>query len=869
MCQRAHHHLFRVDSGSAASDFATPAAGAHYAPDLVLEPEHLALDVAFDLAARSVRGTASTTVRARSAGGRVLVLDAVSLAIESVSCDRPITHTYDGKALTITFAEPVSVGERRTVTVRYAVKDPITGLVFSDAPAFIASDHETQRARYWIPCVDHPAVRTTLEVAVTGPSDWHLLGPGVLVGETTSGTEKTARFELAQRCPAYLLCVALGDFARLDGGTHVDPSGNEVPIAFFCAAGEGGKLERTFGPTKEMMDWMVAKLGRPFPFPKYDQLSVPRIGGAMENISLTSWDDFALLDERGALDRRLRIDTVNVHEMAHSYFGDSVVIKDYAHAWLKESWASYMESVWIEDAISLDEATFYRSEEIRDYRAEADERYQRPIVTRHFDSAWDMFDMHLYPGGAARLHMLRKKVGDAAFWAGVRDYLTTFDGGTAETADFVRALEKHSGLSLQRFFDEWILSPGYPKVKASFAWDAEKKTATVTLEETQKNGEENVGDEAKTKKIGLFELPMVVAFELADGTWERRTVTLTDRATATLACDEKPLAIVLDPDGDLVFSLTFDPGVPMLERALAAPTVTGRIQAARALGAQADAAAVDALRARFSREPIWGVRVELARALGEAGTKRAAEALAELLGVEKDHRVRAHLARAAGNYRDPNVEAALVAFLARDDVKRGGEGAHAAALEALGKQRGDAHLDTLREHTLDYPCWGFVQRGACAGLAETRSEGAEEILEAALDPGQRRPVRMAAAEALGALGKWLSPPGRARALDRLVDLGRDPDYGTRLAASRALAALGAHEAAAAFDAIERMAAAQDHPRIRRAARAARGGDTGGGPTEKLTKRVEELEERLRKLERSSEKLEGPSLPGADPSSLKD
>jgi hypothetical protein len=162
-----------------------------------------------------------------------------------------------------------------------------------------------------------------------------------------------------------------------------------------------------------------------------------------------------------------------------------------------------------------------------------------------------------------------------------------------------------------------------------------------------------------------------------------------------------------------------------------------------------------------------------------------------------------------------------------------------------------------------------VQRGACAGLAETRSEGAEEILEAALDPGQRRPVRMAAAEALGALGKWLSPPGRARALDRLVDLGRDPDYGTRLAASRALAALGAHEAAAAFDAIERMAAAQDHPRIRRAARAARGGDTGGGPTEKLTKRVEELEERLRKLERSSEKLEGPSLPGADPSSLKD
>ncbi len=839
MCQRAHRHVFEAHSSSAPADFATAAATPHYAPHLVLEPEHLVLDVAFDVAARTVRGTASTTVAARSEGGRTLELDAVSLDIESVSSDHAIAHAYDGKTLTITFAEPVAVGQKRTVDVRYTATRPITGLVFSDTPAFIASDHETQRARYWIPCVDHPAVRTTLEVTVTGPAAWHLLGPGVLVGEITHGADKTARWKLEQRCPAYLLCVALGDFAREDGGTHVGPSGKEVPIAFFCAKADGDKLDRTFGPTREMMDWMVKRLGRPFPFPKYFQFSVPGIGGAMENISLVSWDDFALMDERAVLDRRLRIDAVNVHEMAHSYFGDAVVIKDYAHAWLKESWASYMESVWVEDTISRDDATFYRSEEIRDYRTEADDRYLRPIVTRRFDSAWDMFDMHLYPGGAARLHMLRRKVGDAAFWAGVQDYLTAFDGATAETTDFMRCLEKHSGLSLQRFFDEWITSSGYPKVKASFAWDAEKKAATVTLEETQ-------ADDAK--KVGLFELPMVVAFEVTDGVWERQTVTLTERATATLACEDRPLAVVLDPDGDLVFSLTFDPGTPMLSRALDAPTVAGRIQAARALGAQGDPRAVDALEKRFSTEPFWGVRVELARALADAGTANAAAAIARLVGVELDHRVRAHLARAAGCYRDPGVEAALVAFLARDDVQHGGEGAHAAALEALGKQRDDAHLDTLRKHVVDYPGWGFVQRGACAGLAETRTEAAQPILEAALEPEQRRPVRMAAAEALGALGRWLPPAGRSRAIARLADLGRDPDYGTRLAVTRALAALGAHEASAAFDAIERMAAPQDRPRIRRAARTAEGAAPGGGPDEKLLARIEKLEARIRELD---------------------
>ena len=48
------------------------------------------------------------------------------------------------------------------------------------------------------------------------------------------------------------------------------------------------------------------------------------------------------------------IDRVNVHEMAHSWFGDLIVCRDYAHAWLKESWATYMESCWLEDEVSRD-----------------------------------------------------------------------------------------------------------------------------------------------------------------------------------------------------------------------------------------------------------------------------------------------------------------------------------------------------------------------------------------------------------------------------------------------------------------------------------------------------------------------------------
>ena len=71
----------------------------------------------------------------------------------------------------------------------------------------------------------------------------------------------------------------------------------------------------------------------------------------MENISLVSWDERFVIDERLASEWTYLLDAVNVHEMAHSYFGDAVVCRDFAHAWLKESWATYIEQVWREDAV--------------------------------------------------------------------------------------------------------------------------------------------------------------------------------------------------------------------------------------------------------------------------------------------------------------------------------------------------------------------------------------------------------------------------------------------------------------------------------------------------------------------------------------
>ena len=158
-----------------------------------------------------------------------------------------------------------------------------------------------------------------------------------------------------------------------------------------------------------MLDWMTERLQSPLPYPKYYQLLLlPSCNG--EHLS-GGWGDRWVTDERLHSELGWLVDLINVHEMAHTWFGDAVVIRDFAHAWLKEGWATYIEVVWQEETVSLDEAHLHLAEKARAYCTESDERYARPIVTRHFESGGDMYDRLLYPGGAWRIHMLRTNWG--------------------------------------------------------------------------------------------------------------------------------------------------------------------------------------------------------------------------------------------------------------------------------------------------------------------------------------------------------------------------------------------------------------------------------------------------------------------------
>jgi len=827
------------------NDFTNPNVAEQYPPDLELEPVHLDIDLYVDVGREEVRGRVTTTVLARRNGPSRIKLDAVDF-LDIVVTDpdeRKLSWHYDGSTLSIMWAEPFTAGEERRLAVDYRAVKPVDGLFFSqpteqypDQAWYASTDHETERARHWLPCIDLPNVRTTLDYHLRAENRFAILANGYLVEETshTDGT-KTAHWRLDQRCPSYLTCFAIGDFVRADDGYFEDGDGR-IELAYFCTREHDAEsLRRSFGRTGEMMAWMTRKLDRPFPFPKYYQFALPQLGGAMENISLVSWDDYFVMDEENARELGWLVDIINVHEMAHSYFGDAVVVRDFAHAWLKESWATYIEQIWCEDNRSEDEAQYVFYDSAKGYFEEADERYQRPIVTRRFKSSWQMYDRHLYPGGACRLHTLRRELGDEVFWAAVSDYLKRFNGEVVETDDFRQVMEEHSGRSLVKFFDQWFHSPGYPDIKVAFEYDDKQKQGIFEIEQKQVELE---------KGIPVFELKTALGWTI-DGESHQLPIKLEEtRQTFVVAMATEPEAVRFDPDYQVLHKLSFNPGGSKLRHQLVnAQDVIGRILAAHELAKSGSRTNILAIIEAYASERFWGAREEFAGALAKAGTEVAIEGLAQIVTLEQDPMVLPAVFRAAGEFRDARL---------RDAIGERLQGqlppiARKLAYEAMGKQRKLAHWDLLLEGTRQSGYNGHAQSGAFSGLAATRREEATDILLEQIPYGAHsNRVRPAIVSGLADIAKGLEKAKREEVVELLSDLLRDPWLRVRFRVAAGLSQMRAVEAIPALEAFSRAQSQQGQVYFEKMIERLRTAEKSDGSA--LKKQVEDLQSKLRKLE---------------------
>ena len=163
------------------------------------------------------------------------------------------------------------------------------------------------------------------------------------------------------------------------------------------------------------------------------------------------------------VDGRRTHERLVAHELAHQWFGNSLTVADWRHIWLNEGFATYAEWLWSEASGGLSADGARRASGTRTAgRAAQDLVLADPGVAR-------MFDDRVYKRGALTLHALRRRVGDDAFFALLREWTTRYRHATVTTAQFVALAAEHAGTDLSAFFTAWLRLPALPRLAPAAA----------------------------------------------------------------------------------------------------------------------------------------------------------------------------------------------------------------------------------------------------------------------------------------------------------------------------------------------------------------------------------------------------------------
>jgi aminopeptidase N len=487
--------------------FELPGAKPHYNPDRPGRVEHIFLDLAVDISQKCVTGICTITLKPIHRGIHSLTLDAIDLKIESVKIGEIAQpFDYDGERLNIELVEPTGESAIK-LAIAYRLEEPQRGLYFvipENKSPQVWTQGEDEDSRFWFPCFDYPGQLASSEIRVRVPQPLIAISNGELIATENVGEESIYHWQQKHIHPSYLITLAIGDFAEIKA------EWNGIPVLYYVEKGREEDGDRSMGKTPKMMEFLSQKYGYTYPFPKYAQVCVADfIFGGMENTSTTLLTDRCLLDERAALDNA-RTESLVVHELAHQWFGDLVVIKHWSHAWIKEGAASYSEVQWVEHEYGREEGAYYLLKEARSYLSEDKSRYRRPIVTNIYREAIELYDRHLYEKGACVYHMIRGILGDELFDRAIQTFIHDNAHNTVETIDLLRAIEKATGRNLAFLFDAYVFRGGHPDFKVSYSWDRDNNLAKVTVKQTQTKND-STGSDRK-----LFDLKIPIAFGYVD-----------------------------------------------------------------------------------------------------------------------------------------------------------------------------------------------------------------------------------------------------------------------------------------------------------------------------------------------------------------
>ena len=705
--------------------------------------QHSKIALRFQPEQKKVMGDVTHSLTLLRDGLENISFDSVGLQIESVHINKGGAKfaTTESK-LAVTLPKGAKAGAKFDVEIKYQ-GTPSKGLYFilpdkdyPNRPLQVWTQGESEDTRYYLPTYDYPNDRLTTETILTVPASWLTISNGKLIGVTdASDGMKTWTWRESQPSSTYLFTVVAGEFVE------VKDSWRNIPVTYYAPKDRGDRLRLSYSRTPAMIDLFSRKLGVDYPWEKYSQAMVDEfVAGGMENSSATTNTAESLRNPKLVPEYEQNEDPLISHELAHQWFGDLVTTKDWGNIWLNEGFATFMETVWAESHFGKDTADYDRWEATRQWFA-MHSLYDKPIVRYNFEES-EEFDGNAYGKGGWVLYMLRRQLGEDAFYAGLKHYLEVNRGKNVMTPDLTKAMEEATHTNVDAFFQQWIYGAGAPNFEVSYAYDEAKKQAALTVKQTQK----------REGHVGLFNVPVDVEITTAGGPKLYPIHVTQESEVFTFPSDSAPLMVLFDKGTQILKSAQFKKEKKELFYQLKnAGEVGDRADAAEALAKlkgddEVAAALGDALR----NDKSSGVRRTAASSLGELGGAPASKQLLDALNTAKEPWVRGSIVLALENFKDDAAVVARLQTVAREDSSYRARGA---ALRSIGRIKGAGAYETLVAAVNSDSPDGFLRDAALNGLGALGDDKAVPLLREWAAPGKDMDSRQAAIGSLARLQK--------------------------------------------------------------------------------------------------------------------
>jgi hypothetical protein len=513
--------------------------------------ERADLDLVFDPTRLWLSGRASLRLRVRHDTSSVSLALAQTLVVSSVSSPelgrlmslRPANQD----SILVGLPRTLGPGETLTIDVQYGgrirpqtLTDDIVGVEadtrqdppgspLADFPFSLEPRYLYSLGTWWYPQL--AAGRHALaSIRVTVPAAFHVVATGELVSTTDSEPaselwpilpEGVRSFHYrADRPVRYLsmLVSRLEAAGRTTAGASVLPAQESVPrsddvaVGVFVGPGQSRRIRETPERVASVVSFYATRLGgAPYPSLTIAALEDNLPGGhspayfsvlnGAHIASPLSWlrDPVAFSDAP---------DFFLAHEIAHQWFGQAVAGRDYHGRWISEGFAQYLAWMYVA-SVDGDEAGHRMMAQMRDTGGSTPAEGPIHLGARlgHLRSDRRIFRSIVYNKSAVVLHMLRRLIGDDAFFDGLRRVYGTHRFTLIDVDDVRDAFQMETPLPLDRFFTRWVREAGQPRLR--FSWSQTSAQAIAVRVE---------------QRGAIFDVPHDVVVQHADGAATRVTL---------------------------------------------------------------------------------------------------------------------------------------------------------------------------------------------------------------------------------------------------------------------------------------------------------------------------------------------------------